>query len=245
LLNDQRSMTTDSPAMPLSSAAERRRARTPPNLPRRLRIGAGRVRVTDVGGEEFEEATLGRRSSDADEAGTLARDAMATRNSFGCPFNCRQSACAVNDAHNLRAVFGNAVERKPTLDDDRPRFRLDFGAGSAKTRMVVEQPARPLNAVIDAIGDRFRIVRGDIKPDIEQVLACAGCKSNPGHALRFVAAKRARASFFKAMKSTAPASPLSMPSFQAWRSKASFSASCCSVFSIRRSASRTTSLDEP
>ena len=116
------------------------------------------MRVTDVGGE-FEEASLGRRSSDADEAGTLARDVMATRNSFGCPFNCRQVACAVNDAHNLRAVFGNAVESKPTLDDDRPRFRLDFGAGSAKTRMVVEQPAGPLDAVIDAISGRFRIAR--------------------------------------------------------------------------------------
>ena len=33
-----------------------------------------------------------------------------------------QVACAVDNAHNLRAAFGNAVKSKPTLDDDRPRL---------------------------------------------------------------------------------------------------------------------------
>ena len=79
------------------------------------------------------------------------------RNSFGCLFNCRQVACAVHDSHNLRAVFGNAIESKPTLDDDRARFRLDFGAGSAK---VVEQCAGLLDAVIDAIVSVRRWVSG-------------------------------------------------------------------------------------
>jgi hypothetical protein len=96
------------------------------------------------------------------------------------------------------------------------RFRLDFGARPPELRMIREQTARLLNAVKDAIGDRFRIVRGDIKPDVEQIFAGAGCENNAAHGSRFAVVRRARASFFNAAKSISPASPLSMPSFQAW-----------------------------
>ena len=87
--------------------------------------------------------------------------------------------------------------------------------------MIGEQTARLLNAVKDAIGDRFRFVRGDIKPDVEQIFAGAGCENNAAHGSRFAVVRRARASFFNPAKSISPASPLSMPSFQAWRAQRS------------------------
>jgi len=98
---------------------------------------------------------------------------------------------------------------------------MDLGAGAAKAPMIREQAARLLDAVIDAIADRFRVVRGDIEPDVEQIFAGAGRENNATHASRFVA-RRARASVFNAGKSILPASPLSTPSFQAWRSVGEF-----------------------
>ena len=38
-------------------------------LPRRLRVGAARVLVADVGGEEFEEADFGARAGGVDQTG--------------------------------------------------------------------------------------------------------------------------------------------------------------------------------
>jgi len=60
----------------------------------------------------------------------------------------------------------------------------------------------------------------------------------------FDAARCARASRFKSARSSSPASPLSKPSCQALRSQPSFSASRRSRLSIKRSASRTTSLED-
>ena len=58
--------------------------------------------------------------------------------SFGTPFNGGQVARGVDDAHNLRPVLRHAVKGKPTLDDDRARFRLDFRSCTPKERMILE-----------------------------------------------------------------------------------------------------------
>jgi len=83
------------------------------------------------------------------------------RVSRGRPFNGGDVACAVDDAHDLNALLGNAIEGEPSLDDYRPRFWLDLWPRAAQQRIVFEQPACAFDAVIDAIGDRFRIALGD------------------------------------------------------------------------------------
>src|SRR5271155_2105515 len=108
------------------------------------------------------------------------------------PFDCGKIACAVNDSYDLRAVFSDAVKGEPSVDDERSRVPVDLLTGTANLRMFPEQLAGLLDAVIDAIGDRLRVPRGDIKPDVEKILPRAGRKSDPGHASRFDAAKRAR-----------------------------------------------------
>ncbi len=67
--------------------------------------------------------------------------------------------------------FGDAVKGEPSVDDERTRVPVYLRARAAKVRMILEQSARLLDAVIDSIGDRLRTPRGDVKPDVEQVLA--------------------------------------------------------------------------
>ena len=94
----------------------------------------------------------------------------------------------------------------------------------------------------NAIGDSLLILQRDVRPDIEQVFARVARKSNLcTHAFE---ARRACASCFRTAKFNSPASPLSMPSCHALRKQLSFSASRCSTVSIKRKASRTTSLDD-
>ena len=87
------------------------------------------------------------------------------------PFDCGKIACAVNDTYDLRAVFSDAVKGEPSVDDERSRVPVYLRTGPANFRMFPEQFAGLLDAVIDAIGDRLRVPRGDKKPDVEQILA--------------------------------------------------------------------------
>src|SRR5271166_3558671 len=107
------------------------------------------------------------------------------------PFDCGKIACAVNDAYDLSAVCSDAVKGEPSVDDERARVPVYLRAGAAKVRMISEQSTGLLDAVIGAIGSRLRTPGGDVNPDVEQILARAGRKSDPGHVLRFEAVKRA------------------------------------------------------
>jgi len=78
--------------------------------------------------------------------------------------------------------------------------------------MTRERPARVFDAVENAIRRDFRWLPRDVEPNVEQILARAARIANLAHGF---AARRARASRFKAAKSTASASPLSTPSRQA------------------------------
>jgi hypothetical protein len=86
-----------------------------------------------------------------------------------------RTLCAPSSVH--------AIKGKPALDDERARFRLNFGSGPSELRMIRKQTTRLLDAVKDAIGNRFRTVHGDIEPDVEQIFADGGCENNCGSRL--------------------------------------------------------------
>jgi hypothetical protein len=150
------------------------------------------------------------------EAAAQARADLSRVNAcfalFPRPFDPLEIARAVDDANNLHAMGGHAIQRQPALNDQRSRLFGDLRAHGAELGTPRESPTRFFDAIENVIRRGFRSLPGDVKPDIEQVLARAVSIANLAHGL---AARRARASCFKAEKSTASASPLSTPSRQA------------------------------
>ncbi len=85
----------------------------------------------------------------------------------GAPFDSDEIACAVDDAHDLCAFFTDAVKNEPSIDDERTRILVYLWTRAAESGMILQPFARLLDVIVDAIGNRLRVPRGDVNPDVE------------------------------------------------------------------------------
>jgi hypothetical protein len=67
--------------------------------------------------------------------------------------------------------LGDSVKGQPSVDDERTCVFAALRPGATKGRVIAKQPACLLNAFIEPISDRLRVPLGDVKPDVEQILA--------------------------------------------------------------------------
>jgi len=92
---------------------------------------------------------------------------------FRRPFDPLEIASAVDDADDLRAMGGHAMQRQPALNDQRPRLDGDLRARGAKLGMPREPPTRFFDTIKNVIHRGLRNLPGDMEPDVEQVPARA------------------------------------------------------------------------
>ena len=101
-------------------------------------------------------------------------------------------ACTVYDAHDLNAAWQDPVEDQVVANRGQAEIRGDVGAGATEVRMLSEQKALLVEVLNDAIRSVW-VVRGNVEPNVHQVVLCFGGAAQYRHGARPIPSHRAAA----------------------------------------------------